>query len=336
MNKAHTSWVDYAKGIGILLVIYGHVSDGLFRAGLPFSRDAFQIPYDVIYTFHMPLFFFLSGLFFPQSWQKRGTGGLIRSKVDTVVYPYLLWSVVQGLIEVALSRHTNHHTTFGEVASLLWHPRQQFWFLYALFVVFVLAALLYEWLGPKLQPAILIACAIAFAVRSHVPHIVPFYYLAANAIFFFVGAAAAKLASVEDRPSTPVVIGSLMLFAGCQFALWAWGIPLAPVFRDIFTLVVAVISIGVVVVLSLRLAHSGWRWLQLLGEYSLAIFLMHTIFASGVRMILQRVFGIENVPLHLILGVAAGAIGPMLVAGFARRRKIDGILVAPRKLRLAG
>ena len=90
----------------------------------------------------MPLFFFLSGLFF-DSLQKRGRGGLIINKVDTIVYPFIVWSLLQGLFEVVLSNYTNGQVTLTEVFSLLWMPRAQFWFLYALFLVFLVCTFLY-------------------------------------------------------------------------------------------------------------------------------------------------------------------------------------------------
>ena len=47
MNKSgRIEWVDYAKGITILLVIVGHTCGGVLRGA--------------IYSFHMPLFFILS------------------------------------------------------------------------------------------------------------------------------------------------------------------------------------------------------------------------------------------------------------------------------------
>ena len=57
-------WVDYAKAIGIILVVYGHVARGVFNAGLPMDEARFVLVDSIIYSFHMPLFFFLSGLFF--------------------------------------------------------------------------------------------------------------------------------------------------------------------------------------------------------------------------------------------------------------------------------
>ncbi|WP_411740358.1 acyltransferase family protein [Pseudomonas sp. BF-B-26] len=44
--------VDVLRGIGILLVVSGHASSGS-------SMNVFAP-----YSFHMPLFFFISGLFF--------------------------------------------------------------------------------------------------------------------------------------------------------------------------------------------------------------------------------------------------------------------------------
>src|SRR5436190_2122812 len=52
-------WIDVTKGIGILLVVYGHVLRGLVTAGIVPNSKLFQIAYYTLYLFHMPLFFFL-------------------------------------------------------------------------------------------------------------------------------------------------------------------------------------------------------------------------------------------------------------------------------------
>lgn len=121
-------WVDYAKAIGIILVVYGHVARGVFNAGLPMDEGSYRLVDCIIYSFHMPLFFFLSGLFFYDSLMKRGRTGLVVNKVDTIVYPFIVWSLLQGLLEVVLSNYTNGQVTLTEVLSLLWMPRAQFWF----------------------------------------------------------------------------------------------------------------------------------------------------------------------------------------------------------------
>ncbi|STU64905.1 acyltransferase [Klebsiella pneumoniae subsp. ozaenae] len=77
------AWVDYAKGIGIILVVFGHVNRGLYSAGIQLSGSSYLLTDSIIYSFHMPLFFFLSGLFFTQSLDKKGKTSFVISKIDT-------------------------------------------------------------------------------------------------------------------------------------------------------------------------------------------------------------------------------------------------------------
>ena len=107
MSDNRYQWVDYAKGIGIILVVYGHCIRGIVKAGLVEDDSVFTLLDSMIYSFHMPLFFFLSGLFFEGSLQRNGSERFVFSKLDTLIYPYVLWSFLQGGIEVALSSLTN-------------------------------------------------------------------------------------------------------------------------------------------------------------------------------------------------------------------------------------
>ncbi|WP_142910595.1 acyltransferase family protein, partial [Klebsiella pneumoniae] len=98
-NANRNEWVDYAKGFGIVLVVYGHISRGLYNSGIISDTKWFHFIDSLIYSFHMPLFFFLSRLFLMKSLQVRGLPYFIFNKVDTILYPYLIWSVIQGLTE---------------------------------------------------------------------------------------------------------------------------------------------------------------------------------------------------------------------------------------------
>lgn len=51
-------WVDYAKGFGIILVVFGHVNRGLFNAGVSINTELYHSLDNIIYSFHMPLFSF--------------------------------------------------------------------------------------------------------------------------------------------------------------------------------------------------------------------------------------------------------------------------------------
>ena len=58
-NKARLGWIDAARGIGILLMFYGHVVQLAFPGnGAAKEQTRFMI------LFHMPVFFVMAGFFF--------------------------------------------------------------------------------------------------------------------------------------------------------------------------------------------------------------------------------------------------------------------------------
>ena len=81
--KKRIDYIDIAKGIGILLVYVGHCNIGL-------GDDTFTIAFQWIYSFHMPFFFFVSGLLFKVK-QVR-TSDFLWKKSVTLILPYILFS----------------------------------------------------------------------------------------------------------------------------------------------------------------------------------------------------------------------------------------------------
>ena len=62
----HYDWIDAANGLGIIFVVLGHAIADTTQ-NVQFFGKLFQI----IYSFHMPLFFFLSGFCGIKALQKR-------------------------------------------------------------------------------------------------------------------------------------------------------------------------------------------------------------------------------------------------------------------------
>ena len=106
LHKARLAWPDYAKGMGIFLVVAGHVLKGLVKASIIPGTGITGFVDAWIYSFHMPLFFFISGMFVSSSVQKP-LGIYTLDKVRSVAYPYFAWCLIQGLIQIGLSSYTN-------------------------------------------------------------------------------------------------------------------------------------------------------------------------------------------------------------------------------------
>ncbi|MDB4835410.1 acyltransferase family protein [Cyclobacteriaceae bacterium] len=78
------SWVDYAKSIGIMLIVFGH---------LPNTTTVVKF----LWTFHVPLFFFISGYLFSEG---RNTSDVLKKTVLRLIIPYFVMYISLELIDV--------------------------------------------------------------------------------------------------------------------------------------------------------------------------------------------------------------------------------------------
>ncbi|SFM56217.1 acyltransferase family protein [Methanolobus profundi] len=78
-------WIDSLKGFAIILVVIGHLND--VSEGLN----------TYIYSFHMPLFFFISGYLFNYQKYKNNSIQFIRKKINSLVIPYFTFTLISYL-----------------------------------------------------------------------------------------------------------------------------------------------------------------------------------------------------------------------------------------------
>ena len=327
--QERNAWVDYAKAIGIILVVYGHVARGVFNAGLPMDQDEYLLVDSVIYSFHMPLFFFLSGLFFYDSLVKRGKAGLIINKVDTIIYPFIVWSLLQGLIEVVLSNYTNGDVTLGQVFSLLWSPRAQFWFLYALFLVFVVCSFVYAKASRRYFLPLLLVFGVLYVLSRDLAVGSVGKFIFGNAVFFALGIWFNEIKAYFLARHVPLTLLLGALFVAGQYLFHvtfglSWEVGGWPV------LSLATVSILFVVALSMWLGRLRMAWLLFIGASSMTIYLMHILAGSGIRVILASFMGIDSIAVHLIVGTLVGLAAPLLAQMIIKKYDLYFLLAPPK------
>lgn len=326
------TWIDYAKGIGILLVVYGHVARGAVKAGIGQDRATFELIDSIIYSFHMPLFFFLSGIFVVQSIKKYGPLGFVGNKVDSLLYPYVLWSLLHGTLEVLMSGQTNSALSIGDVFSHLLTPRAHFWFLYALFFVSVIAALSYFRSNAAIELLVIVIALFAFLFRDVFKGVPPLAYASGYFVFF---ALAARVGDVRPAYFKWFRIFLALSAIGFVFGQWLFHIELGLAYwtdNRMASFLLGVMSVAFVVAISTFLARWEIRWLAFLGINSMGIYLLHVIASSGARIVMQKVFGITDPVIHLFFGTILGVFAPILVVGLIMRTGFSFLFVPPPAL----
>ena len=131
-EKVRYEWVDQLRGIGIFSVIYGH--------NFPFLEH-------YIYSYHIPLFFVIAGMFHPKTIHQKA----ILHRAKSILAPYFIWSLLLYTFWLVLGRHYGNSATLnldpinglvgvfyaqGDIAYMDWGIPM--WFLPCIFLSFLL------------------------------------------------------------------------------------------------------------------------------------------------------------------------------------------------------
>lgn len=316
MNRAQGR-IDYlaaAKAAGIVLVTIGHAE--------PVSTT-FPKLWSVIYSFHMPLFFFISGFFSKPAGALTAAGyaGLARRQAAKLMVPYVVVSLAFAAIKALAPGAVKRPIVVSQLPYDIFvfpsgNPALFLWFIYTLFVIRLV------WpLACRLPALLLIAILIPFQIwRIDIPIFLAGYVMYFLA-FYFLGAVAARhfdaLAGELARPLWLAV--ALLVFAAIN-AFDASMLP-APM-----RFVVAIAGIWMTLALC-YMGRGGARhaFVSTLDRHSFDIYLFQYFFIFPTYFVLKK----AGIPPELIVpvNVVVGLLGPIVLIRLARRR-------APALLRL--
>ncbi|GIM30163.1 O-acetyltransferase [Clostridium polyendosporum] len=160
MQTQRLDWIDMAKGLGMILVMITH-------APIP---DQFK---QIIYTFHMPLFFFLSGYLFSIS-KYNSFLAFFKRKFKSLVIPYFTLSFINYMYWISTNGPYNYSTsiykpfvgTFYALRRSEWSLHNgTMWFVTCLFITEILFYIIIK--SSKNNNIIITICLIISSVAGH-------------------------------------------------------------------------------------------------------------------------------------------------------------------------
>jgi len=341
LKSGRLAWIDYAKGLTIILVVYHHSFLTLVNAGVKMNTWLVNANLSV-YSFRMPMFFMLSGLFIEKSLRKKGVREYILSRAGLLLYPYLLWAFIQASCGILFSQYAHASWTWQRYLVIFYQPNatSQLWYLITLFNTamlyvffssafrlnnrsqFLIGILLY-----MLSPFLFFNSMIQDATRFYV------YLVLGSLISSFIldEANFGILSSV--RLFFPLTI--LMLIS--QFYLfhhqYLYGLEMyfnmgrlsySSVFLHWLGMLefTAIVMTGCAFVLNacaiLQKTEKA-KFIRVIGYHSLYIYLMHVLIAVGCRMFFVNFLGYRNAYVILPLQIMAGMIGSVMIYNICRQ-----------------
>lgn len=308
-GTARRAWIDVARGIGILLVVWGHVVRAHQQIGpgtIWGAEDRW------LYGFHMPLFFMLAGLFL---WRSigRGRGAYLRGRWPAIIWPYILWSLLSIVVGLVIAPYVNNPPRYSWLITFLVEPTYQYWFLYALLICQLVVVAMW----PS-RAALAVAAIVGYGIICWFGGggIIGRSFLSLPYV-----ASGVLLADYLMRiASSSWAATALMLSSAAGYvALGNAGVPLEP--GNLAGLLAGFLGGAATIGAAMLISGSAIAPpLRLLGEASLAIYVAHVFSAAGIRIALRLVGIAPASALSMAAAMVAGVVCPLLFWQALRKR----------------
>ena len=321
-------WVDYAKGICIVMVVMMHSVLGVELAagqtGFMHLLVAFAKP------FRMPDFFLISGLFLSVVID-RDLRTYLDRKVVHFAYFYVLWVTIQfGFKAPAFAAETSWaHAGFMYLESFI-EPFGTLWFIYLLPVFFVVAK------ATRKMPPLAIWGVAALLETAHIAtgwtaidefgaRFVYFYsgYLFANYVFALSDRARARPGlALAALAAWALINGSLV-----EFGLSEW---------PLISIMLGLAGACAIVTSGTLLARAHWlNFLRYCGEHSIVIYLAFFLPMAATRTLLLRAGLIHDIGAISLVVTIAGIVGALALWRMALKVGANFLFERPAALWIA-
>ncbi len=186
-------YIDAMKGFAIMCVVLGHTLDSYLSSGFisPANHIIYDI-YNVIYSFHMPLFFALSGyvyslVYFDEN--KCIKKVRIKSHLINLLCVYTLFCVLMWAFKfiAGAGNGVNHPVSLSDILMIWARPIAPYWYLYvlmALYLIFI--PIIIKRIDKRIITTLtIILCALSIFISGNVwfqVHRILYY-----SIFFWIG-----------------------------------------------------------------------------------------------------------------------------------------------------
>ena len=342
LSNSRYAWIDYAKGICIILVTFRHVQEGLHEAGTAYAYPALKFADVFFFSFRMPLFFIVSGIFLGGTLRKNSVTQYISGRFRTLVWPLLLWGCIQITLQLIFKKYVNVDRIPFDYVNLLIKPRaiEQFWYLHTLFLTGSLYAILKVWGKFSMLHQVLLGILL-YSITGYCRYNNMFEHLFILDVFFYYifFAVGDYFGSIVLDPKnfkifssnktffifTPLFVILELYFTNINLA---HGIGSGYRQPDYYVqnqmpalfLIVGLVGGAFLIHCSFMLQKLNiLKFIRVIGYYSLHIYVIHLIITAGTRIFFRHVLHYDNFFVLLAAGTILGIAVPIIVANVTEK-----------------
>lgn len=312
--------INYLRGVGILLVLIGHSFPSQ-----DFNNNYFyEYLHKFIYSFHMPLFFFLSGFCAIKIYSLTENIDILnfyKGKFFRLIIPYFSITTLTIPVKIILNNFSERPLIINDLIKNIFFvpidaPIIFFWFIYALFIIFLIVPIIIKIPVKIALPLLLL---ISVAVPSTIS-IMAFSKVTANLIFFYLGLLCNKYSKKIHLEN--IFLNMLLLALLIILNLFDN--------NNILTIIEACIGISLSINLVYLIKNQKiLNTLDKLGTYSYSIYLFSWFFQTASRIVSYQILhlnyflciliiffsGFLSITVHNLLNFRNNKILPFLFLG---------------------
>ena len=320
-STKRNTYYDKLKGLAIILVVIGHS----IQSAYPSDFDNHEL-FRLIYSFHMPLFMFISGII--AYYTKRYDRKWLKKKFLTLVIPFAVWIIIPFIVG---------QKAWGDlpqtILNIVKSPDNGLWFLWVLFLnclMLFIAFKIMEIVNGNLQvtvPIEVISIIICFLIRFVLKYMNCFgiNLLAWYSVFYFSGFYLAKYKEPIKKYRWLIGGGSLIIWL-IVVAFWRRVdnptiiLYLPEIFGQhqgivslMYNYLVGFSGIGMVLLVVYSVRRFKWsNILERFGKRTIEIYILQWYFFN--------IFILNNKVIEIIINVVLGLLCPYLISEVFERK----------------
>lgn len=324
--RTREKWVDDVKVIACILVVLGHFFQSMTKASILPENDLYEWFETTIYYFHVPLFFICSGYLYQKYSKVNSVGSWCKNvakKALALGVPYVTFTTATWVLKKVFSSSVNDQIG-GLGDTLFLHPTAPYWYLYALFFIFLVTPT-FNSVKATIVGLVVALSAKALILTGGGYGVYAVSTILRNEIWFVLGMSICAFnVQLKDRKVQGTIFG--LLFMILSIVVYT-----AEIGGSAISFAMGLLACVAVILMVAEFEQKFGRGMDFLAKYTMPIFLMHTLFAAPMRSVLMKV-GIENAVIHVVLGLGISFVGPIIAAWIMKKTKWLEFFLYPNKV----
>jgi fucose 4-O-acetylase-like acetyltransferase len=334
INRKKDLSIEALRGITIILVVIGHVIGSESDGGMKVADDSFLRHFYFTFQFlRMPLFTVISGWVYALAPVNRQylTQFTIK-KIRRIILPLICVGGLYYIVQ-SLTPNTNKSYAISQIWRILIFPYTFYWYLYALFLVFMVVSIIdvNKWANKASSwLAIVIISLVLLVIRDRfIPNSIPNIFGFKNAMyllpFFLIGVGINRFSSIFKNRYLIYSMAAILII-GLILQQLVWYKILEYKFSAYSGLGLIIGITGVITLLQINFKSISMVWL---GNFAYTIFLFHSFGTSGGRIILNTM-GIRNTAMVFVVSLFLGLFLPIVAEKILNKNGVTRLLFLGR------